>query len=71
MRDLFRAFFFKLSRDLTFRITLIIGAGLAVLMTLLYMVIDKVGLDGIHAYCTGNNLCIIEPNSKLWTSYPN
>ena len=59
MRDLFRAFFFKLSRDLTFRITLIIGAGLAVLMTLLYMVIDKVGLEGIHAYCTGNNLFVV------------
>lgn len=36
MMRLFKAFLFKISKDLTFRITLIIGAGLAVLMTGLY-----------------------------------
>ena len=40
MRRLIKAFFFKLSRDLAFRITLIIGAGLAFLMTGLYLLID-------------------------------
>jgi len=36
MLRLFKAFLFKISKDLTFRITLIIGAGLAVLMTAIY-----------------------------------
>ena len=40
MVRLIKAFFFKLSRDLAFRITLIIGAGLAFLMTGLYLLID-------------------------------
>ena len=40
MGRLFKAFVFKLGRDLTFRITLIIGIGMAVLMTLLYLGID-------------------------------
>ena len=40
MGRLIKSFFFKLSRDLTFRIILIIGAGLAFLMTGLYLLID-------------------------------
>ena len=40
MGRLIKAFFFKLSRDLAFRITLIIGAGLAFMMTGLYLLID-------------------------------
>ena len=40
MGRLFKAFFFKLSRDLSFRIVLIIGAGLAFFMTGLYLLID-------------------------------
>ena len=36
MKELFLAYLFKLRHDLTFRITLIIGGGLALLMTLLY-----------------------------------
>ena len=46
MVDLFRAFFFKLRKDLTFRITLIVGGGVAILMMLLYMAID--GKGGIY-----------------------
>ena len=37
MVRLLKAFFFKISKDITFRITLIIGAGMAVFMTLLYL----------------------------------
>ena len=40
MGRLFKAFFFKLSIDLSFRIVLIIGAGLAFFMTGLYLLID-------------------------------
>ena len=40
MGRLLKAFFFKLSRDLTFRITLIIGAGIALMMTGIYLAID-------------------------------
>ena len=55
MANLFRAFFFKLFKDLSFKIILIVGAGVAVLMTLLYMLIDG---DGGWRACTGNNLFI-------------
>ena len=37
MVRLLKSFFYKISKDITFRITLIIGAGIAVLMTLLYL----------------------------------
>lgn len=40
MTRLFNAFLFKLRRDLTFKITLIIGAAMAVFMTLLYLGLD-------------------------------
>lgn len=56
MRDLFRAFFFKLSRDLTFRITLIIGAGLSILMVVLFLAIDLLSGTSGHTMCTGNVL---------------
>lgn len=62
MRDLFRAFFYKIRKDLTFRITLIVGAGLAILMTLLYLLIDSgLGIGG-HLLCTGNNLFLVSFN---------
>ena len=60
MGRLFKSFFFKLSRDLTFRIILIIGAGLAFLMTGLFLLIDL----GLGAYgdtvkfLTGPNMLI-------------
>ena len=40
MGRLLKSFFFKLSRDLTFRITLIVGAGIAFFMTGLMLLID-------------------------------
>lgn len=59
MRNLMKAFFFKLVRDWTFRITLFIGLGLSVMMTLLFLVLDHafpsdMGIDGL--FCTGQNL---------------
>ena len=36
-----RAFFYKLSKDITFRITLIIGAGIAFFMTGLYLILQN------------------------------
>ena len=59
MAELFRAFFFKLRKDLTFRITLIVGGGVAILMMLLYMAIDG---KGGHYYCSGNNLFVTSFN---------
>ena len=59
MANLFRAFFFKLKKDMTFRITLIVGGGLAILMMLLYMLIDSQTIGhGKHLFCTGNNLFV-------------
>ena len=39
MSRLLKSFFYKVSKDITFRITLIVGVGVAVFMTLLYFVI--------------------------------
>ena len=64
MRNLFKAFLFKLRKDLTFRITLFIGLGIAVLMTLIYLGID-LGMKALaqeaeasykFMFCTGQNL---------------
>ena len=41
MARLMRAFFYKLSKDITFRITLIIGAGIAFFMTGLYLILQN------------------------------
>jgi ABC-type transport system involved in multi-copper enzyme maturation permease subunit len=65
MGNLFKAFLFKLRKDLTFRITLFIGLGLAVLMTLIYFGIDM-AVKGLEenpsaykfVFCTGQNLFI-------------
>lgn len=63
MRNLFKAFLFRLRKDLTFRITLFIGLGLAVLFTLIYLAIDLaakalVEEDYTFMFCTGQNLFI-------------
>ena len=41
MGRLFKAFIFKIRRDVTFRITLIVGAGIAVFITLLYLILEN------------------------------
>ena len=69
MRNLFKAFVFKLRKDLTFRITLFIGLGLAVMMTLIFLAID-LGLKALlddpssykFAFCTGQMLFVTSLN---------
>lgn len=63
MANLFRAFLFKLKRDLTFRITLFIGIGMAVIMTLAFLAYDFLATidseEGFRvSYCSGQNLLI-------------
>ena len=65
MLNLFKAFLFKLRKDLTFRITLFIGLGLAILLTLIYLGIDlgmkaliDDGSEYTNLFCTGHNLFI-------------
>ena len=63
MANLFRAFFFRLKKDLTFKVTLFIGLGLAVFMTLIYLLID-LGINSFNKgsiewmFCTGQNLLV-------------
>ena len=64
MGRLIKAFFFKLSRDLTFRIILIIGAGLAFFMTGLYLLID-LGLNDL----AGDNIKFLTGPNMLLTSF--
>ncbi len=47
MARLMRAFFYRISKDITFRITLIVGAGMAVFMTLLYLILQNAIGDGM------------------------
>ena len=65
MGRLFKAFFFKLSRDLTFRIVLIIGAGIAFFVTALYLLID-LGIEGLAGesikFLTGPNMLLTSLN---------
>ena len=60
MGRLFKAFIFKIRRDLTFRITLIIGAGMAVLMTLIYLGLDLAMKDAL-----GDSRMLTGPNMLL------
>ncbi len=58
MLRLFKAFIFKISRDLTFRITLIIGVGIAVFMALLYALLDfYMDLEGVKML-TGQGMLV-------------
>ena len=63
MGNLFRAFFFKLKKDLTFRIALIIGIAMAIFMTLAFLFMDIMTWAGSDepfkaVYCAGQNLLI-------------
>lgn len=60
MLRLFKAFLFRLRRDLTFRITLFIGIGMAVLMTLLYLGLQLLlSADGMQVkLLTGSSMLI-------------
>lgn len=72
MADLFRAFFFKLRKDLTFRITLIVGAGLAVFMMLLFLLIDRVIGEFDAHICNGQTLFLVSftPTSNFGIAIP-
>ena len=48
MGRLFKAFIFKVRRDITFRITLIVGAGVAVFLTILYLILQNAMKDELH-----------------------
>lgn len=56
MAKLMRAFFFKLKRDLTFRITLFVGIGLSIFLTFLYKMIDLTVDTALM--CTGQNMLV-------------
>lgn len=63
MGNLFRAFFFKLKKDLTFRIALFIGIAMAVFTTLGFLLIDIMSWAGSDepfkaTFCSGNNLLV-------------
>lgn len=60
MRNLFKAFIFRLRKDLTFRITLIVGGALAVGLALILFFID-LGLKNVDfdmKLCTGQTLFV-------------
>lgn len=61
MARLFKAFLFRLRRDLTFRITLFIGIGMAIFMTLLYLGLQFL-LD------TGDDVHLLTGESMLISS---
>ena len=60
MQRLFNAFLFKIRKDATFRITLIIGAALAVFMTVLYGLLEK--------FAGGNGIKYLDGQSMLLNS---
>ena len=77
MRNLFRAFLFKLRRDLTFRITLFIGIGMAFFMTGTFALIDLLSWLGTENefafnYCNGQNLLVntLSPASNFGLVIP-
>ena len=58
MARLLKAFFFKLKNDATFKVTLIVGAGVAVFITLLYFLIDTFDSGGSFKALSGHNMLI-------------
>lgn len=71
MGNLFRAFFFKLRKDITFRVTLIVGAGVAVLMMAIFLLIDYAIGMGVKT-CTGQTLFLVSftPTSNFGLAIP-
>ena len=72
MADLFRAFFFKLRKDLTFRITLIVGAALAFFMMFLFLLIDHVLAEFDAHICNGQTMFLVSftPTSNFGLAIP-
>ncbi len=71
MTRLLKAFFYKISKDITFRITLIVGGGLAILMTLLYFLLDRFAGEGVKMLC-GQSMLIsgFSPMQNFGISIP-
>jgi ABC-type transport system involved in multi-copper enzyme maturation permease subunit len=58
MSRLLKAFFYKISKDITFRITLIIGGGIALISVLLFFLLDLlIDLEGVKLL-TGHGMLI-------------
>ena len=58
MANLFKAFFFKLRHDLTFKITLIIGVSLAVFLTLIYLAVDLIAFEKLGVTLNGQSMLV-------------
>ena len=76
MGNLIRAFAFKLRKDWTFRITLFIGLGLALMISLIYFVLDKNVFaseeSAAGTLCTGQNLLMssVNPGQNFGIAVP-
>ena len=58
MSRLLKAFFYKISKDITFRITLIIGGGIAILSALIFLALDAfLNIEGVKML-TGHGMLI-------------
>ena len=71
MSRLLKAFFYKVSKDITFRITLIVGAGLAVFMTLLFFLLDRFAGEGMKML-SGQSMLVtsFSPSQNFGISLP-
>lgn len=78
MGRLLKASLFKLKKDITFRVTLFIGIGLAIFMTLIYLIIDKAANIVADTttfsilLCTGQNLLVssLSPSQNFGIAIP-
>ena len=73
MSRLFKAFMFKLRKDITFRVTLIVGISVAVFLTLLYLVLDYALFEGEeHVFLTGQSMLItsLSPTQNFGLAIP-
>ena len=73
MKDLFASFLFRLKKDLTFRITLFVGLGMAFVLAGVFYLIDHAlgGMEGVK-FCTGQNLLInsFSPSNNFGIAIP-
>ena len=73
MGRLFKAFVFKLTKDVTFKVTLIIGAAVAIFTTLLYLVLNNALNDALkEMYGEGmdaSNIKILSGQGMLLSSF--
>ena len=73
MSRLFKAFMFKLRKDVTFRVTLIVGASVAVFLTLLYLLLDYALFEGEeHVFLNGQSMLItsLSPTQNFGLAIP-